>query len=269
MRATGHRWRPGVLAAIGLVLIGLCGAYALRSQGAKAKVTVLAAASLTDAFVALADGFEQRNPDTEVELVFAGSQILRMQVQAGAPGDLFASAHPEHLAALEGSGHAWPAQDLARNRLAVIVGKEHGAMDLASAVELPRWILGSAQVPVGRYTEVFLNRLAQELGPAPVSELRNRVLSREPNVRMVRTKVEMGQADAAVVYASDVRSGVQVQELPLPAHLQVEVEYQIAELRGAQNQGAAKRFMAFARSAPGQEILVQAGFLPRKEAREL
>lgn len=265
MMASRHRRRIGIYAAMALILIGLGGALYLRPAEKKHRVTVLAASSLSDAFTALAQDFEQRYPETEVELVFAGSQVLRMQVQAGAPGDVIASAHPNHLTALEGSGHAWPAEELIRNRLAVIVNKDAAPRSLEAVLELPRWILGSAQVPVGLYSQELFKLLARHVGPERIASLEKRVLSREPNVRMVRTKIEMGQADAAVVYASDVRPGVGVREVQLPKHLQVEVEYQIALLRDAKQVEAAKRFVAFARSKAGQAALVKSGFLPRRE----
>lgn len=266
MNASRYRRRAGIAVAVGLILIGLWGAWCLRSAQAPKRVTVLAASSLTDAFSALAKGFEARYPDTQVELVFAGSQVLRMQVQAGAPGDVIATAHPEHLLALRAAGHAEPAQSLARNRLALIVANANDAMPWQSAIELPRWILGSSEVPVGRYAEELFVRMAAELGPDRLAKLKARVLSREPNVRMVRTKIEMGQADAAVVYASDLRPGVAVREIPLPASLEVKVDYQIALLRGAKQRDDAKHFVDFARSKPGQAILMGAGFLARQEA---
>lgn len=263
MTAIRHSRRLGLWAALALILIGLCGARYLRPDSAKQSLTVLAASSLTEAFSALAKDFEERNPDTQVELVFAGSQVLRMQVQAGAPGDVIASAHPEHLVALEQSGHAKPALDLARNRLALIVREDQAARDWKQVVGLPRWILGSAQVPIGRYTQALFRRMAQEIEPQRIADLQHRVLSHEPNVRMVRAKVQMGQADAAVVYASDVRPGLGIQEVPLPASLGVEVDYHIATLRGG---ALAERFVAYARSKAGQATLARAGLLPRVEA---
>lgn len=263
MNKREQNWSVGLVALL-LLVIGLCGAWCLRPPARQARVTVLAASSLTDAFTALAKGFEARFPDTEVELVFAGSQILRMQVQAGAPGDLIATAHPEHLVALGRSGHALPAKALARNRLALIVSKDAGLMTWQEAIRLPRWILGSVQVPVGHYAAELFALMETRVGADPIKALRARVLSREPNVRMVRTKVEMGQADAAIVYASDLPSGKGLQEVSLPAELQVTVEYQIA-LLGASPSEQAKAFLAFARSRPGQAILVKEGFLPRQE----
>lgn len=267
MKRARYSLRLGLMVALGLFIVGLAGAWYLCPLQAKTRVTVLAASSLTDAFAALAKGFERRNPEVEVELVFAGSQVLRMQVQAGAPGDVIASAHPEHLMLLENKDHAWPAQSLARNRLALIVAQEHRALSWQSALELPRWILASAQVPVGRYSEELFKRMGTQIGPERVAAIQERVLSRESNVRMVRTKVEMGQADVAVVYASDLRPGVRVSEVALPASLLVDVDYEIARLRGATQPEQAKRFVDFARSSAGQAILMQAGLLARREER--
>lgn len=265
MKRSGQIRRLGLIAAAAWMVVGVCGAWCLGRPTSKQRVTVLAASSLTDAFTALAKGFEQRFPDTQVELVFAGSQILRMQVQAGAPGDLIASAHPEHLVALHREGLALPAKSLAGNRLALVVGPSIDPMPWREVIDLPRWILGSPQVPVGRYAQELLARMGEHVGPERIQALRARVLSTEPNVRMVRTKVEMGQADAAIVYASDLREGVAIQEVALPQELAVEVEYQIA-LLGPSASDRAQRFFAFARSRAGQEILVAQGFLPRKEA---
>lgn len=235
------------------------------SSSKRESLTVLAASSLTEGFERVAAGFEAQHPHVDVQLVFAGSQVLRMQVQAGAPGDVMATAHPEHLKALQALGLAAPAQELIRNRLALVVHPSHPEHSWRELSRIQSWILGSKDVPIGRYSEQMLDALQAELGDSTVAQVRERVRSREPNVRLVRAKVAMGQADAALVYRSDLRAGVGVKEIPLPAKLQPEVRYEVALLRGGADSPQAQRFVQYARSAAGQALLEQEGFVPRKD----
>lgn len=255
-----------IVLAVGALLWGLaiCGE---PSASKRESLTILAASSLTEGFERLAAGFEAEHPELDVQLVFAGSQVLRMQVQAGAPGDVMATAHPEHLEALRKSGHAEPAQDLIQNRLALVVHPSHPEHSWRELSKIQSWILGSAQVPIGQYSEQFLQALGAELGAAAIAQLRERVRSREPNVRLVRAKVAMGQADAAIVYGSDVRPGAGIKEIPLPAKVQPQVRYDVATLTGAVDPQMAQRFVDYARSEAGQALLVQEGFVRRKDLR--
>lgn len=250
-------WVGAVLLVLG---VWVWSSFSPRPTGKR--VTVLAASSLTPSFEALKAGFEAQYPQTQVELVFAGSQILRMQVQAGAPGDVIASAHPEHLAALGASGHAGQALPLAQNRLAIVVAPQQVAPPWQELARLQSWITGSPDVPLGRYTQALLTALSHKLGAQAIEQLRSQVKSEEPNARMVKAKIEMGQAQAAVVYASDLSPGTLLKEVVLPRELQIQAHYAIAPLTSSPELELAQRFIAYARSEAGQLQLQKAGLLP-------
>lgn len=253
-------WLGAGALALGSLVLGS------RVLANKRRLVVFAASSLTEAFTALKRSFEASHPEVEVELVFAGTQVLRMQIQAGARADLIASAHPEQLQALFDTGDAQAAQTLVHNRLVVIVPEGRVPRPWTELGEIESWIMGSAQVPIGRYSQRLLDALQRELGAAAVEQIRSRVRSIEPNVRLVRAKIAMGQAEAAVVYKSDLRPGVPVQELVLPASLQIRARYEVAALLESPEPDLAREFIAFARSPAGQALMVQEGFEARGAA---
>lgn len=223
----------------------------------RAPIPVFAASSLTEAFGALEAEFERRHPGDDVQLTFAGSQVLRLQIAQGAPAQVFASANPAHVEALRADGLIPQSHALAQNPLIIIVPRENPA-SVRNFSDLPRarrLVIGNAQAPIGQYTrQVFeraVARQALKIAPRPVSE--------EGNVRLARAKVELGEADAAIVYRSDARIAA-VRSVPIPADINVAAEYRIAAIKGAS--AGAQRFVEFARSAVGQRILVDHGFDP-------
>ncbi len=210
------------------------------------EVRIYAASSLTEAFRAMERAFEREHPGVDVRIVFAGSQALRLQIEHGAPVAVFASADEGHAEALRAKGLLLEPQPFARNELALIVPKDNPA-GLVTARDLPRAqrvVIGAATVPIGRYTE----RLLSTLGVTP------KIVSREANVRLVRAKVELGEADAAIVYATDLSRKV----LRLPTDASVSVRYFHGALKGAGPE--ARRWLDYV-EAEGQSILARHGFL--------
>ena len=251
-----------------LVLIGCVGTSAPTGQPAPTELVVFAASSLTEAFTALAQGFEADHPDVAVTLNFAGSQQLAQQLALGAPADLFASADQPQMAAVMAAGRVSPddVQIFAHNRLVIVLpadnpGNVHALADLARPGL--RVVLADASVPVGAYTRTFLaNADAAPDRPADFSQgvLANTV-SFEINVRAVLSKVRLGEADAGVVYASDgAAAGTTVQQIPIPDALNVVAAYPLAPVADALHPQAAKAFVAFILSPPGQKILADHGF---------
>ncbi|MEZ4463607.1 MAG: molybdate ABC transporter substrate-binding protein [bacterium] len=165
------------------------------------EVVVFAASSLTDAYRALGAAFEAAHPGTRVVFAFAGSQTLRLQLDQGAPADVFASADAAHLAGPRLTGH----HTIARNALVIItpLANPAGVDGLADLPRARRVVLGTPEVPIGRYTAALLDRAAAALGPDFRARVEAAVASREANVRLVRAKVELGEADAAIVYRTD------------------------------------------------------------------
>jgi len=233
-------------------------------------VQVFAAASLGDAFTEIGRGFEHAHQDVRVRLNLAGSQQLALQIDQGAPADVFASADErwmDHVRArdlLEGGSAVF-----AHNRLIVIV-RARGAARFETLGDLARpgvrLVLGSDEVPVGRYARTMLRNLARD--PAYGAGFATRVLanvaSEEENVKSVVAKVQLGEADAGIVYRSDVTPDVarQVRVLDIPDWANVLADYPIALLRHAPDTDAGRAFIAFVRSDEGQRILERNGLDP-------
>ena len=253
-------------AALLAALLTACGE---PGQPDRRPLRVYAASSLTDAFTAIAPAFEAAHGGIDVVTAFAGSQVLRLQIEQGAPADLFASADPGHTRALIDAGLLRGARRFAANELAVIVPPDNPAgieafADLAAAERL---VIGSETAPVGRYTRTALHRSAAALGADFAAAVLSRVVSLETNVRLVRTKVEMGEADAGIVYRTDAAASTRVRTVPIPAALNVRAEYVIGIVTGGGGSdapggaGPAERLIAFLRSPPGRAILDRHGFL--------
>ncbi len=232
-------------------------------MGSSSELTVFAASSLADAFQALERDFESQHPDDEVSLAFGGSQVLRLQIEQGAPADVFASADQRHIAALVGAGLVRESEVFAHSELALIVPTGNPAR-IESFADLPRAnrvVLGAPEVPVGRYSAELLRRAAQSYGPEFRNEVREHVVSEESNVRLVRAKVELGEADAAIVYRPDVTPRSQIRIIPIPAVLNVRVEYHIGIIAESDRRELALRWISYLRSERAREILTEHGFM--------
>ena len=246
--------RRGATTAV-LATLGLF-ASACSGASADTTLTVFAAASLTDAFTALAAAYEAAHPGTAVTLNFAASSALREQILAGAPADVFASASTGDVDRLAAAGAlAGEATTFARNRMTIAVPPGNpaavtGPADFAD----PDLLIGlcAEEVPCGGYA-----RRALEAAGVVAS-----LDSNEPDVRSLLTKIEAGELDAGIVYVTDVVSaGGAVETVPLPQAAAVEATYPIAVLAAAPHPGAAADFTAFVLSPPGLAVLAAQGFL--------
>ena len=248
--------KAAALLLAGAVAAGLagCGAPGGAADSGKS-LTVFAAASLKAPFTALAEQFEAAHPGTTVTLSFAGSSDLATQISQGAPADVFASADQNTMAKLGGAGlvEGTPA-DFATNVLTIAVPPANPAA-VASFADLARpgvkTVICAAQVPCGAATKT----LEQETGSTlrPVSE--------ESSVTDVLGKVVSGQADAGLVYVTDVRTaGDKVREVPFPESALAVNTYPIAAVRTSTNKDLAAAFVAAVTGPDGRRILSGAGF---------
>lgn len=226
------------------------------------RVIVLAASSLTDAFAALESAFEALHPGTDVVMSHGGSHVLALQIEQGAPADLFASADEAHVRELERQALVTSAERFAENELALIV-PEHNPAGIQSLAELPRarrLVIGGPGAPVGAYTRALLERARASQGPDFAADVLARVVSEESNVRLVRAKVELGEADAAIVYRSDAVGARRARVVPLPDEVNVRASYWLAALTRAPEPGLARRFAAYVSARDGQAVLARHGF---------
>ena len=259
-----------------LALAGLAAPAVLASrhvEPATPALTVYAAASLTEAFRELGRTLEQRQPGLRVQFNFAGSQQLAAQLEQGAPADVFASADQRWMDYVKGKGLVdGEPQVFARNRLVVIVPRTNPAR-IGALPDLARRgtkiVLAAEAVPVGKYTREMIGNLAHAPGFPEGYDRRvlANVVSHEENVKSVVSKVQLGEADAGVVYRSDVTPAVSryVTVLDIPEERNVIAEYPIAVLKSASNAVAARRFVDLARSEEGQRVLQQHGLLPARK----
>lgn len=235
------------------------------------QLIVFAAASLVEAFGAIARDFEAEHPGVSVILNLAGSQQLAQQIAQGAPADVFASADREQIEAIEGAGRvdARTSQEFARNKLVVIYSKESTAniqnlQDLAAPGL--RLVIADQAVPAGAYTMQFLDLAARDanLGEAFRRGFLENVVSYEENVRAVLTKVIIGEADAGIVYSTDFESvkNEHILAFEIPEELNVTASYVLAPINDSLQPGLAKSFIEFILSPRGQAVLGENGFLP-------
>lgn len=216
-----------------------------------AKITVFAAASLTNVFPQI---------DSSPTYSFGGSNTLAAQIQLGAPADVFASANTALPQQLWQKGLCMQPIVFTRNTLVLIVPRSnpaaiHSVYDLQKpAVKLD---VAAPGVPVGSYTRQILKNMA-------LTSVLNNVVSNETDVREVLAKVSLGEADAGFVYSTDAKTVPgQVTVLKLPAWAQPKVQYGMCVVKSTKNAAAAQAFMKEVLSKAGQAKLLAAGFLPR------
>jgi molybdate transport system substrate-binding protein len=257
------------LAASGCRSAGLNGAAAPASTALGSQLSVFAAASLTDAFSELGTLFTAAHPGVTVSINFAGSSQLEQQLAQGAAGDVFASAGPAPMAALEAGGQVAEGAALvfATNQLVVIVpaGNPGGLTALADLARPGlRVVLAAPEVPAGQYSAQFLAQAATDpaLGPDFAAGVLDNVASYETSVRAVLSKVSLGEADAGIVYTSDAasQSGQAVGQIAIPDQVNVTATYPIAVLSDSQNPTAAQSFVNLVLGATGQAVLARHGF---------
>lgn len=256
-----------------LLLAGCAPVRAPSVQPAQPEtLTVMAAASLKDAFEAVAVDFAADRPSTTVTFNFAGSQQLAQQLAEGAPGDVFASANVKQMDVAVDAGRV--AADapviFARNRLVVVLPADNPArfstlQDLARpGIKL---VLAAPAVPAGQYALEFLANAAAtvEYTAAFSPTVLSNVVSYETSVRSVLTKVALGEADAGIVYASDVPAdSTRVATLAIPDALNVPAAYPIAVVQDSVQLETAQAFVDYVQSAAGQATLARFGFLGAK-----
>lgn len=233
-------------------------------------LTVLAAASLTESFTELGELFESENEGVTVALSFAGSQALAEQLGQGAEADVFASANEKYMtSAIESERvNEEDAETFAHNRLVVIYPKENPGeiaelKDLAkSGLKLD---LADQSVPVGNYTVNFIDKAAEDedFGAEFKDSLLANVVSYEDNVKAVVTKVSLVEADAGIVYVTDITDDAaeKVDTIEIPDELNTIATYPIAPLKDSKNPELAQTFVDFVLSPEGQAVLAKYRFV--------
>jgi molybdate transport system substrate-binding protein len=230
-------------------------------------LNVFAAASLTDAFTEIGKNFEAANAGVTVTFNFAGSQALQTQIEQGAPVDVFASASKSYMDALVTDSYvtAEAPKNFLNNKLVVILPKDNPA-GLATLEDLAKpgikLVLAAEAVPVGKYALQSLDLMDAKFGNSYKSKVLVNVVSNEDNVKQVVSKVQLGEADAGIVYTSDAVAAPELKTIEIPADLNVIAKYPIAPLAKSENADLAKAFIDYVLSADGQAVLAKWGFVP-------
>jgi molybdate transport system substrate-binding protein len=230
------------------------GSASASASAVSGTVTVLAGASLKEAFTTLAAQFRTAHPGTTVKLSFWASSALAQQIISGAPVDVFASASPKNMKQVAAAGGASTSTNFVSNVMEIAVppanpGRVTGVADLARpGVKVA---LCQPQVPCGATAaKVFTN-----------AKVTVKPVTLEVDVKSALTKVETGEVDAGVVYVTDVRAaGTKVKGIPIPAGVNASTEYPIAALSKAPNAAGAQAFVAYVLSPAGEQVLTADGF---------
>lgn len=246
--------RRAVLALTLLALVTTA-ACASSAKGDRRTVTVFAAASLTEVFEEAAEDFEARHPGVDVVFAFAGSSDLAQQIVEGAPADVFAAADERTMSTVVEAGRVDRPALFATNRLTIAVptGNPAGVGGLADLARTDvTTVLCAPQVPCGALSAQVLERAGVVVRPA----------SEEASVSGVLAAVAEGQADAGLVYVTDIDRGDQrVESIDLAeAAPEDVVRYPIAVLNDVEQDDLAADFVAFIVSGAGAERLRAAGF---------
>jgi molybdate transport system substrate-binding protein len=218
-------------------------------------ITVLAGSSLTKGFTALAEEFQTAHPGTKIEFSFGSSSDLEKSIEQGAPADVFASADQKNMDKLVSAGdNSGGAVDFAKNRLEIAV-EQGNPKHIATLSDLTKpgltVVLCDPSVPCGKYAAQVLDNAKVNLTPK----------SLEASVKATLSKVELGEADAAIVYVSDVTTSGKVDGVKIPDDVNVLATLPIVALKDSKNAALAKAWVDFV-VAHQSELVSKYGFLP-------
>ncbi|MFN3337388.1 MAG: molybdate ABC transporter substrate-binding protein [Thermomicrobium sp.] len=249
---------------------------ATRQSQAAAKITVFAAASLKESFEELGRRFQEKQAGAQVEFNFAGSPQLLAQLQQGAPAEVVAFADLVNMKKAQDAGLlAGEPVIFAKNRLTIVVPKQNrAAIQTLADLAKPgvKIVIAHENVPVGRYAREVLQRASQrpEYGADFADRVLKNVVSEEVNVKQVLAKVALGEADAGIVYVTDVKAaGADVQQVAIPDDINLIACYPIAVAKNARDVQLAQEFVSLVRSEEGRTVLEAHGFeaVPSDQAK--
>ena len=238
-------------------IFGLVFAGCASSDDTTTSLRIAATSSLTEVFNDIGEQFMLANPDITIAFNFASSSDLALQISQGLPADVFASADVKNMAKVTDADllHGQPIA-FATNSLEIVVEKGNPLnIDSLAQIATPGLLFVTCpiEVPIGGYTAEVLRNAGVTVTPASLEE----------NVKGILTKVSLGEADAGIVYRTDIlAAGNSVTGVPIADNVNVTTKYLIGALRDSQNQDASQRFIIFLSSEQGQKIFSRFGFGP-------
>ncbi|MCL2541871.1 MAG: molybdate ABC transporter substrate-binding protein [Nocardioidaceae bacterium] len=234
------------------VTLAACGSNGGSGSG-KQVFRVLAASSLTDVFAQLEKTFEAQHPGVDVQISYGSSTDLANQASDGAPGDVIATADADSMGLAVKSGAALTGKNEFATNVLVIATKPGNPDHLRSLSDLGgvTWVECDPSAPCGKVSAQLLQ--AQHVTAKPASL--------EPDVRSTLSKLTGGDADAALVYASDAKSvGKQVTAVPIPGADKAKADYYVSPLKQTTDMSLANAWVKLVMGAQGQAVFKKAGF---------
>ena len=251
-----------VVAALVLAACGSSSSSTPSSSGSSSPkvsgtLVVFAAASLSDAFDKIGDQFEKAHPGVTVKFNYAGSSSLATSINQGAPADVFASAAPANMKTVTDAGNAVGTPKIFTRNEAEIMVEAGNPKNIKSVSDLAnpalKVVVCSPEVPCGALAQQIFKNAGADVKP----------VSQESSVSGVVTKVTLGEADAGIVYVTDVEAnGSKTAGVPIPADQNQITDYPIVQVKDAPNASAAAAFISYVLGPDGQKVLTSLGFLP-------
>ena len=263
------------LCLLSLCFLAACGgststATSAATPAAAPAVTlnVFAAASLTESFNEIKTKYHAAHPNVTINYNFAGSQALVQQLQNGASADIFASADQANMDKASKAGLVAQAQIFARNKLTVIVPASN-PKNVSTLKDLAqkglKLVVAAPSVPVGKYGGQILDKLGKDpsYGASYEASVKANVVSQEDNVKAVVNKVQLDEADAGIVYLTDVTPALssKVKDIEIPDNFNVIAQYPIATTKNATHSKEASDLEQYILSSDGQAILAKYHFI--------
>ncbi len=258
----GRRARPlaAVCAAVAALPLAACGSSAGSAQASgkpSGQLVVFAATSLNKAFDKIGSQFEKADPGVTVKFNYNGSSSLATSLKQGAPADVFASANTANMDIVTGGKLASGSPAVFARNEAEIMVEAGNPQHIKSVSNLAnpdhKVVVCAPEVPCGALATKVFKKAGVTVKP----------VSEETNVSGVVTKVSLGEADAGIVYVTDVKAGgSKIAGVPIPAGQNEVADYPIVQLKDAPNTSAAAAFIKYVLGPDGQKVLASFGFLP-------
>jgi len=264
--------RPIICGIVGIMLA--MGAVAPDAANAGPALNVYGAASLKEFLQDSESAFEKNHPGVDVRVNLNSSSRLRIQIEQGAPADVFLSANTQCMDPLVEHNLTEDATIFAHNRLVVLTPRSNPAGidspgDLAqSSLKL---VVAAPETPIGRYTLASINKMDSSgaFGTSFKAKVMSNVCSQEPTVKSVVAKVHLGEADAGISYVSDVSPAINAKVLMIgiPDDYNIVADYPVAVVSGSRAKTIGNAFVRFVLSPEGQKLLQKHGFIPARVQR--
>lgn len=261
-------WGLALVAFLVLALGGYAASETLTEDVAgQETMTALVAANMTDAGDALIEDFEEEREGTQVEVSYAGTQVLFSQIEQGVSSDFFLSADLEYIERAEEQGFIDSYSPVSQMDLVIIVpeGNPGGVSDLEDlAIEPVSLVIGVEEVPIGQYTRQVLDNANEGYGPGFSERVVDQVVSNETNTREVSRKVVLRESEVGIVYRTDVTPDIadDVEVIEIPEEYNVTAMNYAAVLNDAENPELAQEFLEMMLSPEGQETMSRFKYEP-------